>query len=283
MVPFLSLAGNCADYYVVDNYHKYENNNMEYEMSYETQLISIGIKLNEPFTRAKAYHSMTCMSCNHTWSATPLSKLQAFKKRGRNGCPKCNDKQTAERLAASRRQNIQTVLDRGLTILSDWSGARVCDSVNTPLPVTVQNTDCGHVFTAAAVNLLSRGVNCPICARVQKNANIAASSKQRSAEWQKTASQWKLYKSAVTKLTKQHYKQHKSKINPTNLPTGRAGTEGAYHIDHIVPIRYCYNNNIPIDVCAHPDNLQMLGWRENVGSRDHLKENIPAIFTQYIK
>jgi hypothetical protein len=259
---------------------------MTYEYNaapYEQALLKIGIKLGEPFKRAKDHHQLICTHCGHIWIATPVSKIQAFKKHGSNGCPACNSVREANRKANLRRQNIQKLSDKGIEVLSDWDGRRIDDATNKQTVLCVRNKECGHVFKTTAINILSRPTSCTICGIKERSEKLTQTSYDRSEEWQKTASEWKIYKSNVTKLTKQNYKRHKDKINPNNLPTGRAGTPGAYHIDHIVPIRYCYNNNIPEHICAHPDNLQMLGWRENVGSRDKLKNEVPPIFEEYVK
>lgn len=256
--------------------------NGELDSTYPTKLLEIDIELQESFKGAKIHHRMKCLKCKTKWVATPISKLQAFKKCGFNGCPNCHlDRQIAEK-KISRAKNIQTLVDKGLEIISDWSGARVSDANNTPIAVTVRNTICGHTFTSSSVNLLTRNLTCTVCGIKERTSHINDWSKQNSDEWKKTATEWKIYKSTVTKLTKQAYKQYKVIINPNNLPSGKAGTEGAYHIDHIVPIRYCFNNNIPEEVCAHYTNLQMLNWRDNVGSRDKLKEYVPNIFEKYV-
>ena len=149
--------------------------------------------------------------------------------------------------------------------------------------VKFENPSCGHTFVCNAVNILRTNTVCTICGKEERTSYINQWSKNNSEEWKKTADIWQKYKSKVTRLTKQSYQANKDKINPTSLPTGRAGTEGAYHLDHIVPVRYCFEHHIPEDVCAHPDNLQMLGWRENIGSRDKLKDYVPTIFERYIK
>jgi len=249
---------------------------------YTHQLADIGIELLEPYKGAKTHHTMRCVACNHEWSATPISKVQNFKKWGKGGCPECTRTHKDKEKNIIRTTNIQKLKDRGIVVLDDWDGTTGKGKESMCIDVTVKNTNCGHTFTATSKNLLTRNVSCPICAREYKNSVLTASSKTRSEEWQKTATDWKIYKSAVTKLTRKNYLANKAVINPQNLPTGRAGVEGAYHIDHIVPIRYCYNNNIPEHICADPSNLQMLGWRENVGSRDKLKGDVPAIFEQFI-
>lgn len=250
---------------------------------YELELMKIGIRLGEPFKRAKEHHLLICNHCGNRWTATPISKIQAFKKRGNNGCPVCSKNRTDAQRSELRHKNIRTVLNRGLEILSNWDGRRIDDKSNTQTTVVVRNPNCGHTFTTTAINLLCTDTVCTVCGKKERSSKLTQTSIDRSEEWQKTATEWKIYKSAVTKLTRKNYLANKDKINPNNLPTGKAGTEGAYHIDHIVPIRYCYNNNIPETICAHPDNLQMLGWRENVGSRDKLKGNIPFIFEGFIK
>jgi hypothetical protein len=241
-----------------------------------------GATLISPLGRVKEHHLLRCNACGTEFSATPLSITQIFKKWGTNGCAVCNTSRQQLYKHGVRQANIQKILDRGLEIVTDWDGTTGTGRESIPINVTVRNTKCGHTFTSTAKNLLTRGVECPICAKTYKTNIINHWSELNSARWRQTATEWKIYKSTVTKLSRVSYQQNKHHINPNNLPTGKAGTEGAYHIDHIVPIRYCYNNGIPPDICAHYTNLQMLGWRENIGSRDKLKDTIPAIFEGHI-
>lgn len=37
-----------------------------------------------------------------------------------------------------------------------------------------------------------------------------------------------------------------------------------YHIDHKISIDYGYRNNIPAEDIAHPSNLHMMWWEDNV-------------------
>lgn len=252
------------------------------DTTYPDKLKAINIELLEPFRGAKQHHKMKCLQCAHEWEATPLSKLQNFKKWKVGGCPKCNlDRKLVEK-KISRAKNIKQLEDRGLEILSNWDGRNSVGRKCVPLPVTVKNTRCGHTFTSNAVNLLRRNVECPVCATLYKTSNINAWSELNSARWRQTATDWQLYKSKVTSLTRKSYIANKKKINPDNLPHGRAGTKGAYHIDHIVPIRYCFENKIPAKLCSHRENLQMLGWLDNVSSRDNPKGKIPSIFEGWI-
>ena len=246
--------------------------------AYTQKMKDIGITLLEPYTGAKNHHMMRCDICSHKWSATPISKIHNYTKYGHNGCPECNQQRRNNRYTEKQQDFIQKITDRGFRILSEYDGNQ-----HQMEKITVMNKKCGHSFEVLPRNIISRNVNCPICNKDEKIKTLNASSHQRSLEWNETASTWKIYKSRVTKLTRLNYKKSKHQINPDGLPQGKAGVDGAYHLDHIVPIRYCFNHNIPYDICAHPDNLQMLGWRENVGSRDKLKTTVPQIFKEYVE
>lgn len=252
------------------------------DVTYPDKLKQIDIELLEPFKGAKIHHKMKCLHCEHTWEATPLSKLQNHKHWKTNGCPRCDLQRKQKRNEITRAKNIKKLQDRGLEILSNWDGRNSIGAKCTPLPVTVRNTLCGHTFTSNAVNLLRRNVECPTCAKLLKTSNINHWSELNSARWRQTANEWQKYKSKVTALTRKSYLTNEDKINPDDLPKGRAGTKGAYHLDHIVPIRYCFENNIPADICAHPDNLQMMKWKDNIVAKNHLKEKIPLIFENWI-
>lgn len=44
---------------------------------------------------------------------------------------------------------------------------------------------------------------------------------------------------------------------------GKMGVSGAYQIDHIVDIKYGFDNNIPAEDIAHISNLQFIPWEDN--------------------
>jgi len=251
-----------------------------YDNTYPDKLRTIGISLLEDFKGAKKHHLMECDICYYEFSATPISKLQNYKKHKMVGCPRCTNKLKYE---IAREQNIQFILNKGFEILSDWDGRRY-DNKTDHTFVKVKNTKCDHTFTSRAINLLTRDVNCPICNKEEKIKTLNASTKQRSEQWQETATEWQQYRNTVHNLTRITYTEHHQVINPTQLPRGKAGEDGAYHLDHIVPVRWCFEHKVPEEICAHNTNLQMLGWRENVGSRDKLKEGIdvPLILKHYV-
>lgn len=235
------------------------------------------IRLLEPFRGARVHHSMQCMVCDHVWSATPLSKRQTLKKNGVSGCPSCNNRTKQQIQQNIRTQQTATLLERGVVVLDERSSLRT-----TTEKIRFKNIHCGHEFTAHPGNVIQRGMSCTVCGIKSRISKATEWSKTNSATWQKTATEWQKYKSTTEKLTRATYALHKHEINPRGLQRGKAGEDGAYHLDHRVPKRFCFDNNIPAEVCASKENLQMIGWKENVGSRNHIKGSIPPIFFKYL-
>lgn len=80
-------------------------------------------------------------------------------------------------------------------------------------------------------------------------------------------SAYQKYRMKVDYLTSRNYKKFKHIINPKNLPRVSAGVgkqRGGYQVDHIVSIKRGFLDNIPPEIIAHVDNLQMLNWRDNI-------------------
>jgi len=240
------------------------------------------IKLLEPFKGAKAHHQMQCLVCGHVWSATPLSKRQTLKKHGVGGCPSCNNARRDDRCAETRSASLDALRARGIEVVDQNYDGRRHVVAGEYSKVRVRNTKCGHEWECSPTNLFVNLVECGVCGPTKRADILIAIQKIKSAKWRETASEWHIYRSKVSALTKIAYNTHKKRINPNNLPRGKAGVDGAYHVDHRVPIRFCFDNNIPPEVCAGVDNLQMMGWRENLGSRHYIKGSIPLTFLNYI-
>lgn len=80
------------------------------------------------------------------------------------------------------------------------------------------------------------------------------------------------YRNSVRKLTNKNYRKYKHIINPDNLPIVRCknGVAG-YQIDHIKPIKWCYENKYSIEQCADISNLQILMWEDNLKKGSTIK------------
>lgn len=76
--------------------------------------------------------------------------------------------------------------------------------------------------------------------------------------------EYKRYAGKVHTLTRKTYKLYKEEINPDDHPRTLCGVEGGYQLDHIITIKFGFENNIPPEVLAEKDNLRMLPWKENL-------------------
>jgi len=68
------------------------------------------------------------------------------------------------------------------------------------------------------------------------------------------------YSYQVWKVT---HKQDISLLENYDKPRGRAGVEGAYQLDHIISIKYGFDNDIDPRVIGDLSNLQIITWQEN--------------------
>lgn len=85
------------------------------------------------------------------------------------------------------------------------------------------------------------------------------------SEYQEKMPLWKKYKADVWKIT---YKSLKTnpRLKNYNL-RGLCGINGAYQIDHIIGVKYGFDNNIPTTAIGIYENLRMIPWKENRNKR----------------
>lgn len=247
-------------------------------MDYGERLKQIDITLISKYTKAKDHHTLQCDICSNIWIATPCSKLQNFKLYGYNGCPNCYTVRSTTVKHKQRQVTIETI-EKQFNILSEYDGQQL-----TTTKITVQNKQCGHIFEAAPGNLLHRDVTCPTCNNEDKIKRLNQSNTERQDLYNLTASDWDKYRRSVYSLTRKAYIIHETTINPNNHPRGLAGQTDAYHLDHIVPIRWCFDNGVPSNKCAHHSNLRMVQWLDNIQKRDSLPntQDVPDILTEYL-
>lgn len=81
---------------------------------------------------------------------------------------------------------------------------------------------------------------------------------------------FKRYKNTVHRLSEKTYQDNVDIINPDRHPRTLAGVEGGYQLDHIVTVRFGFDNNIPPEALSEADNLRMLPWKKNL-ARNRLK------------
>ena len=121
---------------------------------------------------------------------------------------------------------------------------------------------CGNIF----LTIPSRPKRyCSLaCSTKSIDKTYMQSERYRDSLSKESTPEYKKYSGRVHRLTKKIYEEHKGEINPNDYPRGLAGEPSVYHLDHIVSIRYGFDNNIPPEEIAKKENLQMLPWRENI-------------------
>lgn len=90
--------------------------------------------------------------------------------------------------------------------------------------------------------------------------------------WNPNKSEKRKYTNACNKVTTQF---DLSVLENSDKLRGLCGVDGAYQLDHIIPIQYGFDNNIPPEIIGHIDNLQFIPWEENNAKRDKLLKEIP--------
>lgn len=241
-------------------------------LPYPDKIYAIGLKIVGEFTASHKHHLLECGTCKHQWSATPLAKVNAFKKYNNPGCPECTYK---KRYGERQTQVKQELEQKGFEILSSGPIRQI-----TTEKVVVRNTKCGHTFETAPGNLVNRDVECPICAREYLNNLNRERNAARHEEWESTASEWEKYESKCRSLTASTYQQFQHIINPNSYVMGIAGTPGAYQLDHIVSVRVGFEKQIPVELICHRDNLQVIPWEVNIKCKTNIKF-IPKIFSEW--
>lgn len=79
-----------------------------------------------------------------------------------------------------------------------------------------------------------------------------------------TTPEYRKYRNIVGKLSEKNYVKHFNYINPNNYPRTLAGVDGGYQLDHIKPIKECFDEGIDPEIASSVDNLRMLPWKENI-------------------
>lgn len=124
------------------------------------------------------------------------------------------------------------------------------------------NLSCATCNTEIKRNKLSqrnREWTSPIAIEKFRKANERRAQEARERRKSKEFLDRKNYYTLVSLISNANFKTYYDEINPLDLPRGRE-----YHLDHIVPIDYCFKNNIAAELCASKENLRMLIGKENV-------------------
>lgn len=119
--------------------------------------------------------------------------------------------------------------------------------------------DCNVTFQ---VNRASKKKYCsPRCQMLTQNPSYKGMHRpQRNPD----IKEYTKYSRKVHGLSQKIYELNKDIINPSNYPRTLCGVEGGWQLDHIIPIKECYNKGMSINEAASLDNLRMLPWKTNL-------------------
>ena len=81
--------------------------------------------------------------------------------------------------------------------------------------------------------------------------------------------EWLEYNSRARNASEKTYRKHKHILNPDNKPRGKMGVAGAYQLDHIKPLRQCFDEGISPEESAALSNLQFITWQNNLSRRNY--------------
>jgi len=68
------------------------------------------------------------------------------------------------------------------------------------------------------------------------------------------------YKTRVDEITK----RQPLNILENSEKRGHSGKNGAYHLDHIVSIKFGFDHNIPPEIIGDIKNLRFIPWKQNL-------------------
>lgn len=179
-------------------------------------------------------------------------------------------------LICKTKSKVQDAIANEREIIEDYG----YEIVNGPIKnkfgkrvYTLKAECCGGIFETVYGNLIS-GIkkneksgygrlpcgNCGPKARMAKAMLGYMEKNRRDYDVRK----FKGYAKEVRALSEQTYNENIRKLNPHGFKRGLAGTEGAYHLDHKIPIIECFKRGWPPEKAATVENLQLLSWEDNL-------------------
>lgn len=102
------------------------------------------------------------------------------------------------------------------------------------------------------------------CSSKDIDRSYMNSEKYKDSLRKETTEEYKRYSNLVHKLSHRTYEIYKEEINPNNFVRGLAGEIDAYHLDHIISVKFGFDNNISPEEMSRKENLQMLPWKDNI-------------------
>jgi hypothetical protein len=120
--------------------------------------------------------------------------------------------------------------------------------------------ECNITFT---VNVASKKKYCSHSCQ-QRTSNVAAKGIGSRKMRNPATPEYKKYARQVHGLSQKVYEEYKDVINPNNYPRTLCGVEDGWQLDHITPIKECFEKGLSPQEAAQASNLRMLPWKDNL-------------------
>ena len=120
--------------------------------------------------------------------------------------------------------------------------------------------ECNISFT---VNQASKKKYCSHSCQ-QKTANVAAKGIGSRKIRNPATPEYKKYARQVHSLSQKIYEENKHIVNPNNYLRTLCGVENGWQLDHIIPVKECFEKGLTPQEASRVTNLRMLPWKENL-------------------
>jgi hypothetical protein len=122
--------------------------------------------------------------------------------------------------------------------------------------------DCSNTFTVVPSKV--RLYCCHRCHSLTLDNSHLQSPEVLKKRTKDTTPAYKRYKGLVHRLSGYNYTENIDIINPNRYTRTLCGVEGGWQLDHITPIKECYEKGITPEEASAISNLRMLPWKENL-------------------
>lgn len=133
-------------------------------------------------------------------------------------------------------------------------------------------TPCEHEWTVVFSNLIKQTKNaeekgnpppCGLCGgKLRMKKALVGYVAAHGRDYDLT--EFNQYKLKVRRMSDVTLKTFESELNPNNVKRGLAGVEGAYHLDHIIPIIECFKKGWTPEQAAAKENLKLIPFQDNL-------------------
>ena len=122
--------------------------------------------------------------------------------------------------------------------------------------------DCSNTFTVVPSKV--RLYCCHRCHSLTLDNSHLQSPEVLKKRTKDTTPAYKRYKGLVHRLSGRTYTENIDIINPNRYTRTLCGVEDGWQLDHIIPIKECYERGMTPEEASDISNLRMLPWKDNL-------------------